>query len=172
MYYKLDYKIIKLSGCLHVYISCMWWIDENIYIIYVHIAMTVWNLSIYNHRTRTNNSIWYIYDNAETPPKQQPVLKYHMCSNLLLSWWRHQMETFSALLALCEGNSPVTGNSPLKGQWRGASMFSLTRPWTNGWANHRHTGDLRRNRVQSDVAIMLLAIHVIIKQCRGIFIVL
>ena len=25
------------------------------------------------------------------------------------SWWRHQMETFSALLALCVGNSPVTG---------------------------------------------------------------
>ena len=24
-------------------------------------------------------------------------------------WWRHQMETFSALLALCVGNSPVTG---------------------------------------------------------------
>ena len=30
------------------------------------------------------------------------TLKYH-------SWWRHQMETFSALLALCAGNSPVTG---------------------------------------------------------------
>ena len=30
------------------------------------------------------------------------------------SWWRHQMETFSALLALCEGNhrSPVTGGFP------------------------------------------------------------
>ena len=25
------------------------------------------------------------------------------------SWWRHQMETLSALLAVCEGNSPVTG---------------------------------------------------------------
>ena len=25
------------------------------------------------------------------------------------SWWRHQMETFSALLAICAGNSPVTG---------------------------------------------------------------
>ena len=25
------------------------------------------------------------------------------------SWWRHQMETFSALLAICVGNSPVTG---------------------------------------------------------------
>ena len=28
------------------------------------------------------------------------------------SWWRHQMEPFSALLALCEGNSPVTVEFP------------------------------------------------------------
>ena len=30
----------------------------------------------------------------------------------LSSWWRHQMQTFSALLALCAGNSPVTGEFP------------------------------------------------------------
>ena len=29
-----------------------------------------------------------------------------------VSWWHHQMETFSALLALCAGNSPVTGEFP------------------------------------------------------------
>ena len=29
-----------------------------------------------------------------------------------LTWWRHQMETFSALLALCAGNSLVTGEFP------------------------------------------------------------
>ena len=28
------------------------------------------------------------------------------------SWWHHQMETFSALLAICAGNSPVTGEFP------------------------------------------------------------
>ena len=28
------------------------------------------------------------------------------------SWWRHQMETFSSLLTLCAGNSPVTGEFP------------------------------------------------------------
>ena len=28
------------------------------------------------------------------------------------TWWRHQMETFSSLLALCAGNSPVTGEFP------------------------------------------------------------
>ena len=27
----------------------------------------------------------------------------------MLAWWRHQMERFSALLAICAGNSPVTG---------------------------------------------------------------
>ena len=27
-------------------------------------------------------------------------------------WWRHQMEPFSALLDLCAGNSPVTGQFP------------------------------------------------------------
>ena len=27
-------------------------------------------------------------------------------------WWRHQMETFSALLAICAGNLPVPGEFP------------------------------------------------------------
>ena len=30
----------------------------------------------------------------------------------ILAWWRHQMETFSALLAICAGNSSVTGEFP------------------------------------------------------------
>ena len=29
-----------------------------------------------------------------------------------ISWWRHQMETFSPLLTLCEGNRSVTGGFP------------------------------------------------------------
>ena len=28
------------------------------------------------------------------------------------AWWRHQMETFSALLAICAGNSPFLGEFP------------------------------------------------------------
>ena len=34
-----------------------------------------------------------------------------ICS-IYISWWRYQMETFSALLALCAGNSPVPGEFP------------------------------------------------------------
>ena len=37
------------------------------------------------------------------------------------TWWRHQMETFSALLAICAENSSV--NSPHKGHWRGSLIF-------------------------------------------------
>ena len=31
---------------------------------------------------------------------------------LLMGWWRHQMEIFFALLAICAGNSSVTGDFP------------------------------------------------------------
>ena len=71
-----------------------------------------------------------------------------------LSWWRHQMETFSALLALCAGNSPPPVNSPHKVQWRGALMFSFIRAWINGSVNNREAGDLRRHRTHYDVIVM------------------
>ena len=71
------------------------------------------------------------------------------------SWWRHQMETFSAQLALCAGNSPVSVNSPHRGQWCGALMFSLICVWINGWVNNREASDLRRHRVQYDVIVMI-----------------
>ena len=41
--------------------------------------------------------------------------------------------------------SPV--NSPHKGQWRGALMFSVICARINGWVNNREAGDLRRYRV-------------------------
>ena len=64
------------------------------------------------------------------------------------------METFSALLTICAGNSPVTGEFPHKGQWRGALMSSLICAWINGWVNNREAGDLRRHRTHYDVSVM------------------
>ena len=40
------------------------------------------------------------------------MVQHVRCCPFLVPWWRHQMETFSALLALCAGNSPVTGKFP------------------------------------------------------------
>ena len=48
--------------------------------------------------------------------------------------------------------SPV--NSPHKGQWRGALMFTLICARINGWVNNREAGDLRRYRAHYDVIVM------------------
>ena len=45
-------------------------------------------------------------------------------------------------------------NSPHKGQWRGAFMFSLICAWINGWVNDGEAGDSRRHRAHHDVNLM------------------
>ena len=62
---------------------------------------------------------------------------------LYFSWWRHQMEKFSALLALCH-----------KGLWRRVLIFPLIRVWINSWANDEDADDLRRHRAHHDVTVM------------------
>ena len=57
------------------------------------------------------------------------------------TWWRHQIETFSVLLAICVGNSPVTGEVPAKRPvTRSLSVFfdlrlnkRLSKQWWGWW---------------------------------------
>ena len=46
------------------------------------------------------------------PQNKNISAAFKYSSGSISTWWRHQMETFSAFLALCEGNSPVTGEFP------------------------------------------------------------
>ena len=62
------------------------------------------------------------------------------------------METFSALLAICAGKSPV--KAPHKGQWRGALMLSLICAWTHGWVTNGGAVDLRRHPVHYGVTVI------------------
>ena len=86
----------------------------------------------------------------------------HLHKTLLIlhkSWWRHQMEICSALLALCVttfvwGIHRSPRNSPHEGQWRGALMFSLFCAWINISVNNREAGDLRPHRAHYDVIVM------------------
>ena len=55
-------------------------------------------------------------------------------------------------------NQHVPVDSPHKGQWRGALMFSLICAWTNDWVNNRDAGDLRRSRAHYDVSFRILII--------------
>ena len=68
------------------------------------------------------------------------TLSNHTCYHLS-SWWRHQMETFSALLAIYAGNSPVTGEFPAqKTVARNFDVFfdvclnkRLSKQWCGWW---------------------------------------
>ena len=64
--------------------------------------------------------------------------------------WKHFPRYWSFALGI--HRSPV--NSPHKGQWRGALMFSLICTWINGWVNKGEAGDLRRHRARYDVTAM------------------
>ena len=74
-------------------------------------------------KSRTEPLVWstklvrIAFKAWETLNKTRPTFQWALC--LLKaqhrpepSWWRHQMETFSALLAICAGNSPVPGEFP------------------------------------------------------------
>ena len=75
---------------------------------------------------------------------------------LYLPWWRHEMETFSALLAICAGNSPVTGEFPAQRPVTWGLMFSLICAWINGWVNNGEAGDLWRHGAHYDVTVMAI----------------
>ena len=66
------------------------------------------------------------------------------------------METFSALLAICVGNSSVSGEFPAQRPvTRSFDVFFDLCP-INDWVNNREAGDLRRSRAHYDVTVMMV----------------
>ena len=63
------------------------------------------------------------------------------------------MDAFSVLLAICEGNSPVTGEFPTQRPvTRSFDIFFDVR--LNGWANNRGAGDLTCHHAHYDVTVL------------------
>ena len=64
------------------------------------------------------------------------------------------METFSGLLAICAGNSPVTGEFPAQRPVTRSLLFSLICAWISSSVSNREAGHLRRHRTHYDVTVM------------------
>ena len=124
-------------------------------------------LTIHIQRKRRQSLIWQNHYNVlNIPVSSANILELLLCrhyrENEFCLWnlncnnhddvikWKH----FSRYWPFVRGihRSPV--NSPHKGQWRGALVFSLICVWINGWVNNRETGDLRRYRAHYDVTVM------------------
>ena len=86
-----------------------------------------------------------------------------VCSGSV-SGWRHQTiaqhddvikwKHFPRYWPFVRGIHRSTVNSPHKGHWRGALIFSLICVWINGYVNNREASDLRRYRAHYDVSVM------------------
>ena len=88
----MPYKITKFSeGFCHGCVRCFTWM----YVLYLPIYSTYHNKVRYVY---TIHGMYYVFP----------------CSvhQHLIKWWRHQMEAFSAWLALCARNSSVIGEFP------------------------------------------------------------
>ena len=58
-------------------------------------------------------------------------------------------------------------DSPHKGQWRGALVFSLIYVVTDCWANNQEVGDLRRYHAHNDVTVITIVSLSIIHQVHA-----
>ena len=66
------------------------------------------------------------------------------------------METFSALLATCAGNSPVTGEIPAQRPVMRSFDVFFDLHLNKLLSKQSQAGDLRRNRAHYDVTVMLM----------------
>ena len=82
--------------------KCLRYADENIKSVYIY---DNYNITI----IPANAFLGATYLEVRKPCAKNSYMYISM-----EPWWRHQMETSSALLSLCAGNSPVTGEFPSK----------------------------------------------------------
>ena len=110
---------------------------------------------------------------------QSSIHRHLFCIKCAASWWRHQMEKFSALLAFCVGHSPVTGEFPSQRPvTRSFDVFfdlslnkRLSKQWARRWFETQ-SGSLWRHCNVLIFLIVELCVqtsHVFVKGCASIF---
>ena len=106
------------------------------------------------YTTRTKNEIFANnYSTSDCSLWHDDVIK-----------WKHFQRYWPFVRGI--HRSPV--NSPHKGQWRGALIFSLICVWINGWVNNSEAGDLRHHRAHYDVIVMNFASLLFKQNCEPV----
>ena len=94
---------------------------------------------IVTHTMENRQTFWIRSSLKQTSTMHDDVIK-----------WKH----FSRYWPFVRGIHRSTVNSPHKGQWCGALMFSLICVWINSWVDSHEIGDLRRHRAHYDVSVL------------------
>ena len=113
-----------------------------------------------NIRRKWAHAVWYA-ERIGVIRKQVSWLygmfdtEWRWSAGVCSTWWRHQTETLSEFLALCEGNHRSSVNSPHKGQRRRALMFSLTSAWTTVQQTIETPDNLSLHCAHYDITVMI-----------------
>ena len=141
---KSQWKNMIDIGCFFIRIPTFLWLHYNDRFLIVYKARDHWLLPNLSHSFSFSCYFWRMAwikccPSKETIESHDDVIK-----------WKH----FPRYWPFVRGihRSPV--NSPHKGQWRGALMFTLICTRIYGWVNNREAGDLRRYRAHYDVIVM------------------
>ena len=117
------------SGQFAMLKTCENWLSlVNSYVYYAHQILKIYYVLPYTVDIKASDEFWNPLGKTVRPEWAQlenlsVVFQQNCIPRTLkrkvwlfatghIAWWRHQMETFSALLAVCAGNSPVPGEFP------------------------------------------------------------
>ena len=128
---KSLYGIFMEFVCNFKWISIkfLWKFPWNLYrisITFTRNFCVIYNESLCHFNKLSIEFLWKPYETSTEFPKNlrdccaisnQFLLNFYenvhgISIELEMTWWRHQMETFSALPAICVWNSPITGEFP------------------------------------------------------------
>ena len=126
MFWPITYRSVSLDGSKYT---------ESYVKSVVKSLLTYWQ--VISEELNSQESVYLSFNNS-TPQR-------------VWTRWRYQMETFSALLALCARNHRrifLTNASDAE-----LLMFSLSCAWIIGWVNNREDGDLRCHLAHYDVIV-------------------
>ena len=109
--------------------------------------LTYWNWKLFYIQIIFHQNRFHVVD------KTLKLSPFPWNTTISKPWWRHQMGTFSALLAICAGNSPVPGEFPTQRPvTRSFDVYIDLRPDTR--LSNCKAGDLRRSHTHYDVIVM------------------
>ena len=153
------YNIIAdwIYGCTRRRV--FWWHQPGWYFCDVRLLLTTWSTTYIVLPMNIHTVLLYYFISAISLVARDPCASFtdiiHGCFND--SWanddvikrkhfprnWPFVWEIHRSLV-----------NSPHKGEWRGALIFSLICVWRNGWVNNGEAGDLRRHFAHYDITVI------------------
>ena len=135
--------------CTCTKISVSLWLSKHFGVMYQTLLLSQYNVGVFRFEFPVNSSDVFIHFRHVCFTGLELITWETQCQwNNTEGYWSHddviKWKHFPRYWPFVREIHRYPVNSPHKGQWRGALMFSSICVWINDWENNRGAGDLRR----------------------------